>query len=323
VPELRHAFIFYKTLPINFVDEDNSTSEETVWIKEEAGSASGPPPQFPDVEPKDDKQIEDGIMKDDSGISDSNEQKLSEEEQKARDKQESSLEHVKYEKVDPKLNSKWFDPITAVTKIGFDIGGDDYDLYSNEEYDEDEDFFDEETEEPQSQNDTKSGGNCGSRKEGKTESVTKESERPSTSAKSSRERVGKSRSSSKNNVTFNAPNTAESSSAVAYGTNSAVSSQSRLPSSSVEEIMDVKRMNVSNTNQLPQSEVYDDYGNVDDKFEDENNDVEEPIRLLGAESSREDVRTPSLNFVDNANYAGLWSDTPKIKWEEDDLTSSR
>jgi hypothetical protein len=87
--------------------------------------------------------------------------------------------------------------------------------------------------------------------------------------------------------------------------------------------MDVKRMNVSNTNQLPQSEVYDDYGNVDDKFEDENNDVEEPIRLLGAESSREDVRTPSLNFVDNANYAGLWSDTPKIKWEEDDLTSSR
>ena len=312
-----------ETLPINFVDEDNSTSEETVWIKEEAGSASGPPPQFPDVEPKDDKQIEDEIMKDDSGISDSNEQKLSEEEQKARDKQESSLEHVKYEKVDPKLNSKWFDPITAVTKIGFDIGGDDYDLYSNEEYDEDEDFFDEETEEPQSQNDTRSGGNGGSRKEGKTESVTKESERPSTSAKSSRERVGKSRSSSKNNVTFNAPNTAESSSAVAYGTNSAVSSQSRLPSSSVEEIMDVKRMNVSNTNQLPQSEVYDDYGNVDDKFEDENNDVEEPIRLLGAESSREDVRTPSLNFVDNANYAGLWSDTPKIKWEEDDLTSSR
>ena len=230
---------------------------------------------------------------------------------------------MKDEKVDPKLNSKWFDPITAVTKIGFDIGGDDYDLYSNEEYDEDEDFFDEETEEPQSQNDTKSGGNGGSRKEGKTESVTKESERPSTSAKSSRERVGKSRSSSKNNVTFNAPNTAESSSAVAYGTNSAVSSQSRLPSSSVEEIMDVKRMNVSNTNQLPQSEVYDDYGNVDDKFEDENNDVEEPIRLLGAESSREDVRTPSLNFVDNANYAGLWSDTPKIKWEEDDLTSSR
>ena len=30
-----------------------------------------------------------------------------------------------------------------------------------------------------------------------------------------------------------------------------------------------------------------------------------------------------INFVDNANYAGLWSDTPKIKWEEDDLTSSR
>ncbi len=44
--------------------------------------------------------------------------------------------------------------------------------------------------------------------------------------------------------------------------------------------MDVKRMNVSNTNQLPQSEVYDVYGNVDDKFEDENNDVEEPIRFM-------------------------------------------
>eukprot|EP00943_MAST-04B_sp_MAST-4B-sp1_P002686 g2686.t1 len=314
------------TLPINFVDEgeDEGSMEETVWVKEEAGSASGPSPQFPDIEPKDDKHIEEEIMKGQSGAESEKAaaSAVSAKEKIAMDKQEVKLEHVKYHKVDPKLNSKWFDPVSAISKIGFDIDTaagnslDFDDMNSNEEYGDDDDFFEDDTDDQPLQNGTSSGASKNETKIGEM----KEYERPSTSAKSSRERVNQSKLPSKSKVTFRENNTASSSSAVA---NSVISSQSRLPSSSVAEMMDIKRQtNLSSNNQTQQSEKNDDDSNVEDNFKDEKyGNVEEPIRLLGAESSREDVRTPSLNFVDNANYAGLWSDTPKIQWEDGDALS--
>ena len=67
--------------------------------------------------------------------------------------------------------------------------------------------------------------------------------------------------------------------------------------------MEMKKLTIKNT---PNNQRVRDIDDYDEKFEEGSNDSNEQIHLLGAEGSREDVRTPSLHFVDNANYAGLW-----------------
>ena len=262
--------------------------------KREAGSASGPLPQFPEVDTGSDDHIDNQIINSDSDDNASPDVEINAVEQEARESQEQKLEGVKYEKVAPVLKDKWYNSITAVTEVGrrIDVADSYHGLEMNEDYELDDEFFDEDVEDPKTIHESPDGISREGEKSTKAKLNQNNAKRPSTLAKSMR---AKQQTNAPNSGSREV-NTGESSSAIAYDRSSINSSNSRLPSSSVEEIMEMKQLTIKST---PNDQQVRDINDYDEKFEEDSNDSNEQIHLLGADGSREDVRTPSLHFVDN------------------------
>ena len=132
-----------------FVNDDENETGASVWVKEEAGSASGPLPQFPEVDTGSDDHIDNQIINSDSDDNASPDVEINAVEQEARESQEQKLEGVKYEKVAPVLKDKWYNSITAVTEVGRRINVADpyHNLEMNEDYELDDELY-EDVEDP-------------------------------------------------------------------------------------------------------------------------------------------------------------------------------
>ena len=217
-----------------------------------------------------------------------------------------NLDVVKFDKVQPTLGSLWYDPVAASERVGltYDDGFEDEE---NNNYDEESDIFEQE--------DNSDGGGEGMPVE--EVKSTHHSQEPYPSEKKTFEKASvrpKPSSPSKiknsstkptknptNNVQFVEPEDEE----VVFEEAIASEYGSRQSRRSVEKLMSLSETfgkNESSASTPPPN------------GKQVRNDSQSNVSLLEAEGRP--VSTPSLYFVDNALSAGLWSDTPKIKWEQ-------
>jgi hypothetical protein len=300
------------TLEINFANDGSEEEVDTSWVKEDAGSASGPPPSYPPT--KDDeekvanelrselvsrKQVLASLIEEDIGNSTD---------------EGANLDIVKFDKVQPTLSQLWYDPITAFEKVGRTFEGDN-DNEEDFDYDKESDTF----EEDETENVDKSLGNQ------KKAASSGHSTRPTTSAHDSRDssrRSGGSRQRSNNSSDKAQKNDAsggfkeQEDGEVDFEEAIASDYGSRQSRRSVEELMTLNKESAQKNR-----------GGV--SFASEGSAVLEESEATATPATRGDqsnvslleaegrpTSTPSLHFVDNALSAGLWNETPKIKWDK-------
>ena len=292
-----------ETLSINFSNDGDTRESGGKWVKEDAGSASGAPPGYPEMENNDVSQMEEmreGMISRKQALAEFIEEDTTNGEGEAT----TSIEILRFGKVKPQLTQGWYDPNISTMDIGKT------DSTFDENYDQASDAF---------EGDDDVVLDTTNIRERKISTGKQHDVRASPGAKvipatNMRSNIVDTAIRT-NNIYEHKVEEGYSGVEILSNTTNSL----RPSSQSVSELM--TDMNTPST--AGDGRLHVSFGDGNSSIfnpDDEIDQIEEPPHLLEAQSRP--VSTPSLHFVDNALSAGLWSETPKIKWDADPKSMS-